>query len=95
MHPAAQVVFAAAALVVAVAILLLVWRRALDRIAAKAGPFTVEVDAVRKLDNIANHVEQINNAVNHVEAGEPPLVERVRTIERQLSAVVAHLGIEP
>jgi hypothetical protein len=78
---------AAAAVVVAIALVTLIVRKAFGSLIVKAGPVSVELQAVKALaetvQTVAAHVETINTAVNHVAAGAPTIRERVETIDRR------------
>jgi uncharacterized protein YoxC len=82
-----------AILCIGMAALLLVWRRAFQRVTVKAGSMEASLEAVKK------SVEQINTAVNHVPAGSPTLVQRVTDTEtkidylvRAVEAIGQHVG---
>lgn len=95
----ALVLGSVAALVVAAAVLVLVWRRGLGKFALELPGLKATVAA------IDTKVDQINTAVNHQPEGESTLVQRVQLIERDSKAhrrweaevmalIGAQLGIE-
>jgi hypothetical protein len=99
----AMLVASIAVLCVGMAALLLVWRKAFDRITLKAGSVEASLEAVGKmtasLDAVKESVEQINTAVNHVPRGSPTLVQRVTDTEakvdylvRAVEAIGQHVG---
>lgn len=77
------VTVASAVMVVGIAVLALVGRRAFQSLIVKAGPVSVELSAVERLHERVEHVartaDAINNAVNDVNPSEPKLRE---TVER-------------
>lgn len=89
----ALLIASVAVLCVGMAALLLVWRRAFQRVTVKAGSMEASLEAVKK------GVDQINHAVNHAPAGSPTLVQRVAETEakidylvRAVEAVGQHVG---
>jgi hypothetical protein len=85
--PDAAWVIVAASVFLAVAVAgLLVWRKGLQSFQFKAGPVEFDLSAVHrveaKVDEVREAAERIEGAVNHVTEGEPPLIERVRSLER-------------
>jgi uncharacterized protein YoxC len=78
----AMLIASVAVLCVGMAALLLVWRRAFQRVTVKAGSMEASLEAVKK------SVEQINTAVNHVPLGSPTLVQRVTDTEKKVDYLV-------
>lgn len=71
-------IFALAALIVAVSMLTLVWRRAFQRMHAEIGRANVTLEAV-------------NRAVNNVPKGTPPLPARLTAVEESLTKFAERL----
>ncbi len=72
----------AAALVLAVAILLLVWRRGLRSVNVRFGNVEAQLSAVQAdTTEVKAAVDKVNRAVNQVPPGTPTLVERVSVLE--------------
>lgn len=96
LHDGAMLVAAVAVLMVGLAALLLVWRKAFQSVTVKAGSMEASLRAVEK------DVAQINRAVNHVSEGSPTLVQRVTeteakidTLLRRVDAIGKHVGCNP
>ena len=77
-----MLVAAFAVLLVGLAALVLVWRKAFQSVSIKAGSLEASLDAVKQ------SVEQINTAVNHVVPGSPTLVQRVADTEQKIDYLV-------
>lgn len=77
-----MLVAAFAVLLVGLAALVLVWRKAFQSVSIKAGSLEASLDAVKQ------SVEQINTAVNHVAPGSPTLVQRVADTEQKIDYLV-------
>lgn len=92
MNSAAQIIVAVAILVATATAGLLVWRKGFGKLTVKAGPVSLDLSAVervqqrveRKVDQTLQHVAAVNHAVNNVPKGTPPMVERVGRLETRM-----------
>lgn len=88
MHPVAQIILSVA-LCGAIAMAgVLVWRKGFGKLTVKAGPVSLDLSAVerveRKVDKTLEHVAAVNHAVNNVPKGTPPMVQRVGRLEERM-----------
>lgn len=86
-----RVILACALLVVCAALLLLIRNRGFGRLTLRAGPLSVDLSAVERIDQA---VQRIESAVNHVEPGTPPIPERLSLLEAEVTAMRSHAAWE-
>lgn len=73
-----SIILSVAVLVVALAVLLLIWRRAFSRVDFRVGAMHATLEAV------AQKVEGIDHAVNQRPHGEPTMSDDVRVVRREI-----------
>lgn len=87
----AQVVGAAALLILAISLWTLVRRRGFKRFDAKFGKSGFSLEGMdRRLESIQATGEKINAAVNSVPEGTPTLVQRIGVLEQGHEALIDH-----